>query len=113
MSPLRVLVCPQEFKGSLTSSEAAEAIASGIRTALQDAQLHTLPLADGGPGTVDACLAATTGTRVVTRVAGPLGEPVEAAYALFEEAESASLAVIESAAACGLVLLPQIGRAHV
>jgi glycerate 2-kinase len=106
LSPLRVLVCPQEFKGSLTATDAAEALASGIRTALHDVQLQTLPLADGGPGTVDACLAAGNGTRVVATVAGPLGDPVQATYALFEDGGPQPLAVIESAAACGLVLVP-------
>ena len=105
MSPLRVLICPQEFKGSLTASEAAEAIASGARAALADVHIRTLPLADGGPGTVDACLAAGIGMRVLARVTGPLGESVEAAYALFHVGGSAPLAVIESAAACGLVLV--------
>lgn len=105
MPPLRVLVCPQEFKGSLTASQAADAIASGVRAAIDASELHLLPLADGGPGTVDACLTTGTGTRVVHSVAGPLGDPVDAAYALFEDPDAGTLAVIESAAACGLVLV--------
>jgi glycerate kinase len=107
LSPLRVLVCPQEFKGSLTATDAADAIASGVRDAVSASKMRVLPLGDGGPGTVDACLIAGGGTRVVTTIAGPLGEPIEAAYALFKESESASLAVIESAAACGLLLVAQ------
>ena len=106
LSQLRVLVCPQEFKGSLTAAQAAEAIASGVRAAFTASEVRTLPLGDGGPGTVDACLIGGSGTRVVVMVEGPLGDPVEAAYALFEEGTPQSLAVIESAAACGLMLLP-------
>ncbi len=100
-----MLVCPQEFKGSLTASQAAEAIASGVRSELDASDVRLLPLADGGPGTVDACLTARDGTTITTSVDGPLGEPVETTYALFEE-RGVPLAVIESAAACGLVLLP-------
>ena len=100
-----MLVCPQEFKGSLTALEAAEAIGAGVRAALDDVDVRVQPLGDGGPGTVDACLAAGNGTRIVVEVAGPLGDPVAAAYALFEERGSRRVAVIESAAACGLVLV--------
>ena len=110
MFPLRVLVCPQEFKGSLTATEAAEAIASGIRDVVAASEVRALPLGDGGPGTVDACLAAGNGTRVVATVAGPLGDPVQATYALFEDGGPQPLAVIESAAACGLVLVPSEQR---
>jgi glycerate kinase len=106
LSPLRVLVCPQEFKGSLTATEAAEAIVSGVRDAISASEVRALPMGDGGPGTVDACLIAGGGTRVVTTVEGPLGDPVQARYALFEDGDPQPLAIIESAAACGLVLVP-------
>jgi len=105
LSSLRVLVCPQEFKGSLTASQAADAIASGVRSVFDASDVRLLPLADGGPGTVEACLAALGGSSIVTSVDGPLGEPVDATYALFEK-RAVPLAVIESAAACGLILLP-------
>jgi glycerate kinase len=105
-----VLVCPQEFKGSLTALEVAEAIASGVRAALDDVAVQVQPLGDGGPGTVDACLAAGSGTRVVVEVMGPLGNRVAASYALFEERGSTRVAVIESAAACGLVLVEREWR---
>lgn len=101
----RVLVCPQEFKGSLTAIEAARAIAEGVRTALgADAHVRELPLGDGGPGTVDACLSATSAERVTVEVVGPLGQPRSASYALLSDASGVS-AVIESAAACGLTLV--------
>ncbi len=106
----RVLVCPQEFKGSLTAVEAARALAEGVRAVLgPDAALRELPLGDGGPGTVDACLAATEGERQRVVVDGPLGAPREAQYALLRGADGVS-AVIESAAACGLVLVAPADR---
>lgn len=101
----RVLVCPQEFKGSLTALEATLAIVEGVRMALGDrAIVRELPLGDGGPGTVAACLAATSAEPVTTEVTGPLGGVERAEYALLDTAAGVS-AVIESSAACGLVLV--------
>ncbi len=100
---LRWLIAPQEFKGTLTASEAAEALRSGLREAAPEVLLDVAPLADGGPGTVDALLAGSTGERRVLTVQGPLGAPVEAAYALLDGGQTA---VIEMAAASGLSLLP-------
>ncbi len=105
MPASRVVVCPQEFKGSLRASAAAEAIAAGVRDVRPGADVRIVPLADGGPGTVDACLSGTPGRRIVTTVSGPLGAPVGAAYALLPT-ESGWLALIEAAAACGLTLVP-------
>ena len=58
---MRVLLAPQEFKGSLTTIEAVEALADGVRRAVPDAEIDRLPLADGGPGTVRALIFARAG----------------------------------------------------
>jgi glycerate kinase len=99
---LRWLIAPQEFKGTLTASEAADALRSGLRQTAPEVLLDIAPLADGGPGTVDALLAGTPGERRVLTVRGPLGEPVQAAYALLD---SGRTGIIEMAAASGLSLL--------
>jgi glycerate kinase len=103
---VRILVAPQEFKGSLTPLEAAAAIARGIRAALPDAEVIELPMADGGPGTVAIVANATGATLVRHTVTGPQGDPTEATYALIEREDAPPLAVIEAAAAAGLVLVP-------
>ena len=59
-------------------------------------------MADGGPGTVDAVLSSTSGDLRKATVQDPLGRPVEAAWALLDDGPTA---VIEMAAASGLVLL--------
>ena len=99
---MRVLIAPQEFKGSLSAAEAAQAMAEGLRRALPSAELDLAPMADGGPGTVEALVTTGGGRRLTASVADPLGRPVEAAWGLLEEG---STAVIEMAAASGLVLL--------
>lgn len=105
-APRRILVCPQEFKGSLTAIEATAAIAAGVRAALPDTEVIELAMADGGPGMV-AIVARATGAALIRHIAtGPLGDPVEATYALLERPGEPTLAVIEAAAAAGLVLIP-------
>ncbi len=55
---MRIVIAPQEFKGSLSASEAAAAMAEGACSALPGAALETVPMADGGPGTLEAVVAA-------------------------------------------------------
>ena len=110
---MRILVVPQEFKGSLTAAEAAETIARGLRRVAADTrtpiEVDLLPFADGGPGTAATVAQALGGRFVQALVEGPLGAPVDAAYALIEDARGL-LAVIDCAAACGLVLIPEAQR---
>ena len=98
---MRILICPQEFKGSLTAREAAEAIAAGLSRVLPDAEFEVAPVADGGPGTVDAILSSAPGHLENAIVHDPLGRSVEAAWGLLDD----STGVIEMAGASGLVLL--------
>jgi len=99
---VRILVSPQEFKESLTARQAANAIAGGLQRALPDADLDLAPMADGGPGTVDVILSSRPGRLEKTTVQDPLGRPVQAAWAMLDDGPTA---VIEMAAASGLVLL--------
>ncbi|MGZ4711942.1 MAG: glycerate kinase, partial [Acidimicrobiia bacterium] len=41
-----------------------------------------IPLADGGEGTLDVIVAVRGGARRTTRVTGPLGDPVDAEWAM-------------------------------
>jgi glycerate kinase len=98
---MRILVCPQEFKESLTSRQAAGAMALGIRRAGEDIEVDLAPMADGGPGTIDAVLSSVKGRRMKATVRDPLGRPREAIWALLDE----KTALIETAEASGLALL--------
>jgi glycerate kinase len=92
---VRVVIAPDKFKGTLTAVEAADAMASAVRERWPDAVLTVIPMADGGDGTLDAL----GGANRRDTVTGPLGRPVDAGWRL-----DGDLAVIESAAASGLVL---------
>ena len=99
---MRIVLAPQELKGTLTAVEAAEAMAAGVRRALPDAALDRAPMADGGPGTVAAVVTAAGGDLRQARCRDPLGRPIDAAFGLID---GGATAVIEMAAAAGLVLL--------
>ncbi|MBI4052231.1 MAG: glycerate kinase [Elusimicrobia bacterium] len=108
---MRILISPNAFKGSLTASQAAEAIAQGIRPVLPEARLTLLPLSDGGDGLVDVLEYALGGKRIFCRVADPLGRKIKASFLLLDSdgsrltAYGSRIAVIELASASGLVLL--------
>lgn len=103
---MRVVIAPQEFKGSLTAAQAAVAMAEGVRRVLPKAELDLVPMADGGPGTVEAMVAARGGRLMRAPAHDPLGRPLEAAWGLLDE----ETAVIEMAAAAGLSLLREEER---
>ena len=100
--PRRVLLAIDSFKGSVSSVQAEEAVAEGVRRVWPDAQVSALPLADGGEGTLDA-VAACGGEVVACEVAGPLGDCVSARMLVDGEHESA---VIEMAEAAGIGYSP-------
>jgi glycerate kinase len=100
---MRVVIAPDKFKGSLTTLEAADAMARGVARIDPLAVIDRVPMADGGEGTVAALVSATGGTYREARVTGPLGEPVTASLGLLGDG---CTAVIEMAAASGLSLVP-------
>lgn len=100
--PRRVLLAIDSFKGSVSSAQAEEAVAEGVRRVWPDAELNALPLADGGEGTLDA-IAARGGELSTCEVAGPLGDRVSARMLVDDEHESA---VIEMAEAAGIGYSP-------
>jgi glycerate kinase len=100
---MRIVIAPDSFKECAPAGVVAQAIARGVRRAMPEAEVVTVPMADGGEGTVDALVSATGGTLVEREVTGPLGEPVRAAYGILG---NGSTAVIEMAAASGLELVP-------
>ena len=104
---MKIVIAPDSFKESLTALQVAKIVAKGFREIFPDAEYVLLPIADGGEGTVDAMVAATSGTMHRVRVTGPLGEPVDGFYGL---SGNGSTAFIEMAAASGLALVKPENR---
>ena len=96
-----VLIAIDSFKGSLSSLEAGQAAAEGIRRVFPDAVCTVRPLADGGEGTVDALTAGLGGEMHTVTVCDPLCRPVSARYGILP----GGTAVMEMAQAAGLPLL--------
>ena len=96
---MRIVLAPDKFKGSVTGSEVAHALADGLRAVRPDVLLSLSPVADGGEGTVAAAVAAGY-DEVTVEVTGPAGQPVTAAYG-----QAGHRAVVELAAVCGLGLV--------
>jgi glycerate kinase len=103
---VRVLVCPDKFAGTLTAGQAAAAIAAGWRAGTPEDVVSVRPLADGGPGFLDA-LGAALDQAVLRPVPtrGPLGAPVVGTVLL-----SGRTAYAEAAQACGLQLIEEAHR---
>lgn len=99
---MKIVVAPNAFKGSLSAVRAADAMCTGIRRRLADAQIRAIPVADGGDGLLEALESALAAERHSCTVRGPLGEAIDATF-LYSPAKQ--LAVIEMATAAGLALL--------
>lgn len=98
-----ILVCPTAFKGTLSATAAAEAMAAGARDALTVSapDVVAVPLSDGGNGLLDAVEHVGGGTLREARVPGPEGRFVRARYLVQRHR-----VVVETAEACGLHLVP-------
>ncbi len=95
-----VLVAPDAFKGTLSATEVAAAVARGLRSVEVDAQ--ECPVADGGEGTIDVLLGPMGGEERVAACTDPLGRPIEASWAWLAESRGA---LVEMARASGLALV--------
>ena len=100
---IKIIIAPDSFKGSIGAAEAAEAIKAGLAETLGDADLLTLPIADGGEGTLDAMTGKTPLTSL--SVPGPLSDTVTARFG-----HVGNVAVIEMASAAGLTLVEEKKR---
>ena len=108
---MKVVVAIDSFKGSLSSMEAGQSIAEGVKRVYQNAEVVVRPLADGGEGTVEALVEGMGGIFVTKEVTGPLGEKVDAVYGVIEsEEDSSKTAIIEMSAAAGITLVPEKSR---
>lgn len=93
----KYILMPDSFKGTMSSEKACEIMESAILKRDADAEVVSIPVADGGEGTVDCFLHAFKGEKVFCDVTGPLGEKIESYYAKFDAEEF----VLNGAAAYG------------
>lgn len=101
---MKIIIAPDSFKESLSAAQVATTIKAGFLRHFPDADYVTLPIADGGEGTLDALISAKNGQLHSMNVSGPLGNIIQARWGHFE-ADGQVTAVIELAEASGLALV--------
>lgn len=96
------ILVPDSFKGTLSAIEVCNIMKSSIKKLYKDANIISVPVADGGEGTVDAFLYALGGEKKSVWVSDAFNEQkILAHYAMLKD----NIAVIEMAACAGLPLV--------
>lgn len=103
---MRVVVATDKFAGTLTASEACDAVSSGWLEARPDDDVRCVPMADGGPGTVDVVAGSGRGEARVSETVNQLGVAISATWLALDH----DTALIEVSSACGLDLVPATDR---
>lgn len=106
-SNYKILLAPDSFKSSLTALQIADILEKELHKKFGKIDIHSIPLADGGEGTVDALVKATNGLFIQTDSYNPLNAPISTYYGCNA---SKDLAFIEVAAASGFQLLSKEER---
>lgn len=98
----KFLLIPDSFKGTMSSEEICSIMEKAILENIPDANVISIPVADGGEGSVDAFLKAMNGEKITAIVNGPYFDEVEAFYGVID---NGTTAVIEMAACAGLTMV--------
>lgn len=107
----KIILIPDSFKGTMSSETVCRIMAGVLETHFPDAKIVSIPVADGGEGSVDCFLCALGGEKRYVRVHGVFGEPMQSYYGILPDRKTA---VVELAACAGLPLAqdrPDPGKA--
>ena len=99
---MKILVAPQEFKGSISALSVAEAAKTGVIRVFPEAEVVLCPVADGGDGTLETLVEVSGGEVRTCNVQNPIGETIKAQWGAMGDGVTA---VIEMARTSGLALL--------
>ncbi|MDR1028120.1 MAG: glycerate kinase [Clostridiales Family XIII bacterium] len=98
---MKFVLVPDSFKGTMRSTEICEIMSVAIRDSFPHADIVSIPMADGGEGTVDSFIAALGGKRVPLKTAGPYFDTIDSYYGMLSDGRTA---VVEMSASAGLPL---------
>lgn len=98
----KIILIPDSFKGTMSSCEICDIMKSAIEKNIKDSQIISVPVADGGEGSVDAFLTAVGGAKRYVAVKGPYFEDTDVYYGIIDNGKTA---VIEMATCAGLPLV--------
>lgn len=96
----KCIVIPDSFKGTMSAIEVCKIIESSVKSVFPECEVISVPVADGGEGTVDCFLYALKAEKVTVKTTGPYGEPIEASYA-----KIGKKSIMEMASTAGLPLV--------
>ncbi len=102
----KVILMPDSFKGTMSSQTICGIMKEAVQKFYPQAVICSIPVADGGEGTVDCFLEALAGEKIFLPVAGPFFQEVQGFYGFINQDKTA---VIEMAAAAGLPLASATG----
>lgn len=105
----KVILIPDSFKGTMSSKEICNIMEEHIKDHYPTTEIVSIPVADGGEGTVDSFLAAKGGEKITVKVKGPYMEDMESFYGLIDGGDTA---IIEMAACAGLPIVGKYLRAE-
>src|SRR4051812_43352937 len=106
---VKIVLAPDSFKGSLTAADVCEWLRAGVLRVVPDATILSVPMADGGEGTMEMLVAATGGRVVPVEATGPLpghGPRVMGEIGLIGLINGERTVVLEMACVSGLPLVP-------
>jgi len=101
------LICPDKFKNCLSSPEVVSAVKKGLLQVNVDHELLSVPIADGGDGSLDVVFNSLGGEFIDEKVSDPLLRPVNARWLWFPELKKGYIEMAESS---GLGLLKEEER---
>ena len=98
----KIVLIPDSFKGTLSSKQICEIVSAEITRQFPNCEIVSIPVADGGEGSVDCFLSALGGEKITTIASGPHLEQMKSSFGYLPES---SIAVIEMASCAGLPLV--------
>lgn len=97
----KIVIVPDSFKGTLTSVEVCQLTEDVLIKKYPGAVCVSIPVADGGEGTLDAFVYALGCERITVKAQNPVGKEIETAYAVTPD----GAAIVEMAAVSGITLI--------
>ncbi|MCR5288452.1 MAG: glycerate kinase [Treponema sp.] len=96
----KCIVIPDSFKGTMSAIEICDIMTKAIHTVFPECTVESVPIADGGEGTVDCFMYALNSKKIMVSTTGPYGEKIEAYYTRI-----GNKAIMEMACCAGLPLV--------
>lgn len=103
----KIVIASDSFKGSVSSADVAQSAREGILRVFPECEVICLTVSDGGEGLYETLLQQLKGKQIICSAHNSQMETINAGYILSEDGKTA---VIETAAANGLALIPKEKR---